>query len=449
MDSPTPSQLKRAITLPHATAMVAGIIIGASIFVQPSEITGHVPSVTGVFLVWLVSGTLTIFGALVCAELASTFTRSGGVYVYLSEAFSPAVGFLWGWAMFWSMHSGIIAAISVVFGRYAAYFFPLTDKGIKGVAIAAILLLSAVNYIGVKQGSTVQALFTAGKLTAIVFIVFLGFTRGARLPAHFVAGDLGKFGGISTSSYLLALVAGLFAFGGWHMVTYSSEETQNPQSVIPRALILGTILVTVCYLALNAVYMYVLPLATVASSTRVAADAADALVGAGGGAFMSALVVFSTFGGLSGIILAGPRVYYAMARDGLLFRWLGEVHPHFQTPHKAILLQAAWSCVLVASGTYRTLFTRVVYTEWIFFGLMAIGLFLLRRGPGIRSSYRMWGYPVTPALFAISSFAIAINQIASSPLESMFGLSLVLIGLPAYFLQARNHQERSQTSAGH
>lgn len=449
MDSATPSQLKRAITLPHATAMVAGTIIGASIFVQPSEITGRVPSVTGVFLIWLVSGALTIFGALVCAELASTFTRSGGVYVYLSEAFSPALGFLWGWAMFWSMHSGIIAAISAVFGRYAAYFFPLTNGAIKGVAIAAILLLSAVNYIGVKQGSTLQALFTAGKLIAIAFIIVFGLTRGARMPAHFAVGDLGNFGGISASSFLLALVAGLFAYGGWHMVTYSSEETRDPRTVIPRALILGTILVTVCYLALNAVYMYVLPLAAVASSTRIAADAADALVGSGGGAFMSALVVFSTFGALSGIILAGPRVYYAMARDGLLFRWLGAIHPRFHTPYKAILLQAVWSCVLVASGTYRTLFTRVVYTEWIFFGLMAIGLFLLRHRPAIRRSYRIWGYPVTPALFAISSFAIVINQIVSSPLESMFGLSLVLIGLPAYFLQARYNQERSQASASH
>jgi APA family basic amino acid/polyamine antiporter len=450
MEQATPPQLRRAITLPRATAMVVGIIIGASIFVQPSEITGRVPSVAGVFLVWLASGTLTVFGALVCAELASTFTRSGGVYIYLSEAFSPAVGFLWGWAMFWSMHSGIIAAVAVIFARYAAYFVPLTGTAIKGVAIAAILILSAVNYAGIKQGTTLQIFFTAGKLAAIAFIVAFGFIRGAGVTAHFAAGDLGKLGGTSSNAFLLAMIAGLFAFGGWHMVTYNSEETHDPRKIIPRSLILGTILVTLCYLALNAVYMYVLPLSTVASSTRIAADAADALVGSGGGAFMAALVVFSTFGAMNGIILCGPRVYYAMAQDGLLFRGLRAIHPRFQTPHKAIVLQALWSSVLVATGTYRTLFTRVVYTEWIFFGLMAIGLFLLRRRPGLQRGYAIWGYPVTPVLFIVSSFAIVINQIVSSPIESLFGLSLVLLGLPAYYyFQARNHQERSQISAHH
>jgi APA family basic amino acid/polyamine antiporter len=449
MDSVSPPQLKRAITLLHATAMVAGTIIGASIFVQPAEITGRVPSVTGVFLVWIVSGMLTLCGALVCAELSSIFRRTGGVYLYLSEAFSPAVGFLWGWAMFWVMHSGIIAAISVVFARYAAYFHPLTEGAVKGVAVAAIVLLSAVNYVGVKQGSNLQTLITAGKLVAIAFIIAFGFSFGANAPAHFATGDLSSFGDASASRFLLALIAGLFAFGGWHMVTYSTEETQDPQKVVPRALILGTFIVTLCYLALNAVYMYVLPLATVASSTRIAADAADALVGFGGGAFMSVLVAFSTFGALSGIILCGPRVYYAMAQDGLLFRSLGAIHPRFHTPHRAIWLQALWSSILVATGTYRTLFTRVVYTEWIFFGLMAIGLFVLRRRPGLRRGYSMWGYPFTPALFVVSSFAIVANQILSAPLESMFGLSLVLLGLPAYYFQARINKERSLANADH
>ncbi len=429
--------------------MVVGIIIGASIFVQPSEITGRVPSVAGVFLVWLMSGTLTIFGALVCAELASIFTRSGGVYVYLSEAFSPAVGFLWGWAMFWVMHSGIIAAISVVFARYAAYFFPLSTGATKGVAIAAILLLSTINYLGVRQGSLLQVLFTAGKLIAILFIIMFGLILGAGLTTHFAAGQIPNPGDVSARHFLLAMIAGLFAFGGWHMVTYSSEETRAPERVIPRALVIGTILVTICYLSLNAVYMYVLPLSTVASSTRIAADAADALLGFGGGAFMSALVAFSTFGAMNGIILCGPRVYYAMAQDRLLFRWFGAIHPRFQTPHIAILLQAAWSSILVATGTYRALFTRVVYTEWIFFGLMAIGLVLLRRRPGIERGYRMWGYPLTPLLFVISSFAIVLNQLLSNITEGLLGLSFVLLGLPAYYLLARANKERSQTCVSH
>ncbi|NIP79115.1 MAG: APC family permease, partial [Gemmatimonadetes bacterium] len=196
-------------------------------------------------------------------------------------------------------------------------------------------------------------------------------------------------GAFTLGDFALALVAGLFAFGGWHMVTYNAEETLDPERTIPRALVVGTLVVTACYILLNAVYLYVLPLETVAASDRVAADAADAVLGRGGGMIMSALVVFSTFGALSGIILAGPRVYYAMARDGLLFRWLGEVHPRYRTPHRAIVLQAVWASVLVSTGTYRALFTRVIYTEWIFFGLMAVGLILLRRGPGPTPPYQV------------------------------------------------------------
>jgi APA family basic amino acid/polyamine antiporter len=428
--------LRRAMGLPHATAMVVGTIIGASIFVQPSEITGQITSIEGVFLVWLISGILTFFGALVCAELASIFTESGGVYVYLKETFSPSVGFLWGWAMFWSVHSGIIAAIAVIFSRYVSYFFPMNDFLIRAVSIVAILILSAINYLGVKHGSALQTLFTLGKVIAILCIIAAGFVLGSRVPEHFVTGDLVP-GGFSLNSFFLALVAGLFAFGGWHMVTYNSEETINPRKTIPRALMIGTLIVTLCYMALNAVYIYILPLESVASSSRIAADAANALVGFGGGAFMSALVIFSTFGALSGIILCGPRVYYAMARDGLLFRWVGDIHPRYCTPHKAILMQALWSSVLVATGTYRVLFTRVIYTEWAFFGLMAIGLFLLRKRQGLDRGYSVWGYPVIPAVFILFSFAIVVNQILSDPKESMFGLSLVLAGLPIYYLWSR------------
>src|SRR5262249_62018963 len=185
--------------------------------------------------------------------------------------------------------------------------------------------------------------------------------------------------------------------------SYAEGETPNRQKTIPRALRMGTLLVPACYVSLNAAYLHVLPLETVIPSRRVAADAAETLVGKGGAAAISGLVIFSAFGALSGIILAGPRVYFSMARDGLLFRWIGAIHPRFQTPHRAIVLQALWSSVLVATGTYRALFARVIYTEWIFFGLMAIGLFLLRHRPGYCPSYRIWGYPVVPVLFSISS----------------------------------------------
>ncbi len=437
------ARLDRVITLNHATAMVVGTIIGAAIFVQPSEITGQVSSVPYVFSVWAVAGVLSLFGALVCAELASTFPDSGGVYVFLREAYSPALGFLWGWAMFWTMHSGIIAAIAVVFARYAGYFVPLGDFGTRAIAVSAVLLISWVNYRGVRQGSVLQATFTWTKVLAILAIIAVGFAMGgdahkavvaAASPPAAVPPDGGA---MALSDFAVALVAGLFAFGGWHMVTYNAGETRNPRETIPRALIFGTLLVTACYMALNAVYLYVLPFEAVATSTRVAADAADAVFGTGGGSVMSAVVLFSAFGAVSGVILAGPRVYYAMAQDGLLFQWAGEVHSRYRTPHKAILLQALWSSVLVLTGTYRALFTRAIYTEWIFFGLMALGIFVIRRRDDVRRDYSIWGYPWVPILFALAAFGIVINQVLAEPVDSALGLGLVVVGLPVYHFWSR------------
>ncbi|MFQ5737521.1 MAG: APC family permease [Acidobacteriota bacterium] len=437
----TSYQLRRVMGLPHATAMVVGTIIGASIFVQPSEISRLVHSVPAVLGAWLVAGILTLFGSLVCAELASMFSVSGGVYLYLKEAYSPAIGFLWGWAMFWVMHSGIIAAVAVVFARYVSYFIPLSLYSIKMVGVLVILLLSLVNYLGVKQGSSLQALLTLGKVVAIALLILVGFLVGSSLPEHFmVARPLDTPNAIG--GFLLAVAAGLFAFGGWHMVTYNSEETLHPRRTIPRALVLGTSIVLACYIAMNAVYLYVLPLEQVSSSPRIAADLADALMGSGGGSVMASLVIFSTFGALSGIILAGPRVYLAMARDGLLFDWLGQIHARYRTPHKGIVLQAGWSSLLVWTDTYRTLFSRVVYTEWIFFGLMTIGLFLLRRRSDLSRGYSVWGYPLVPAVFIVASFVIAGRQIVADPVDSLMGLSLVAVGLPTYYLWTRKPRNR-------
>ncbi len=431
---PGRTDLLRSLQLPHATALVVGTIIGASIFVQPSEMGRSVPSIPWLLLAWVAAGMLTAIGSLICAELSSAFPRTGGVYVFLSETLSPAVGFLWAWAMFWIMHSGIIAAIAVICARYAAYFVPLSATGQRAAAIAAITALSAVNYLGVRLGSRLQAVFTLGKLLAVALVVLLGFLLGSRLP-HFVGGrtppDI-------LAQFPRAVAAGLFAFGGWHMVTYVAGETVEARRTIPRALMLGTAIVTACYVILNVVYFYVLPLDTVVSSTRVAADAADAVLGSGGGTVMSALVVFSTFGALSGIVLLGPRVYYSMAGDSRWFAWLGVAHPRYRTPSRAIVLQAAWSSMLVATGTYRALFTRVVYTEWIFFAALAVGLILARRRPGYAAVYRMPGSPVVPALFVVVSVAIALNQLVADPADALVGLVLVGAGLPAYYLGRRS-----------
>ena len=413
--------------------MVVGIIVGASIFVQPSEINRHVPSVPGIISVWAVSGILTLFGALVCAELSSAFPRTGGVYVFLKETLAAPFAFLWGWAMFWSMHSGIIAASGVIFGRYLAVFLPLDDLGIRIAAIGMILLLSIVNYIGVRQGSWFQTIVTSAKLVAIALLLMMVVMYGA--PPS--TATTSRTPPASFSEFVLAVSAGLFAFGGWHMVTYAAGETRKPERTIPRALLLGVLIVTACYIALNAAYLYLLPLDRVTKSTRVAADAAAALAGPRGAAIVSGLVILSSLGVLNGVILAGPRTYFAMAREGLAFPWLGAIHPRFHTPYMAIILQAVWSSVLVATGTYRALFTRVIYTEWLFFALMTIGLFRLHRDPSYSPLWRAWGYPVIPALFIIASIVVAVIQMAADPMQAATGMLLVVVGLPVYYFWSR------------
>jgi basic amino acid/polyamine antiporter, APA family len=415
--------------------MVVGIIVGASIFIQSSELARLLQNTRAVMLAWLAAGALTLFGALVCAELSSAFPQTGGVYVFLKQIFSPALGFLWGWAMFWSVHSGIIAAIAVVMARYVVYFVPLGEPATRALAIAAVLLLSGINYLGVGLGSAVQLALTTAKVAAVFLLVVLLFWFGGSahraLPTEAIAAPP------SFRGYGLAVAAGLFAFGGWHMVTYAAGETRDPQRTIPRALLVGVVIVTVCYMLINGAYHYVLPLPQVAGSSHVAADATQRVLGFAGGNAIAGLVVLSAFGALNGIILAGPRVYYAMAQDGLAFRWMGAVHPRRHTPHLAIAAQAVWSSVLIATDSYRALYGRVVYTEWLFFALLAVGLFVLRRSAGYHPPVTARGYPLVPALFIVASLVIAVNQCVANPGDSALGLGLLLLGLPVYFFWAR------------
>ena len=434
------TELARGLTRLNATAMVIGTIIGASIFVQPAEIARQLDSPPSIMLAWIACGVLTLFGAFVCAELASAFPQTGGVYVFLREAFSPLAGFLWGWAMFWSVHSGIIAAIAVVFGRYAVVFLPTSfqsDAVIRAVAVAVIVALSALNYVGVRGGGRVQTVLTIVKVTAIALLVVCGFLAAPSVAAVTPISHLPDRAG---NPFALAMVAGLFAYGGWHMVTYTAGETTMPVRTIPAALVAGVAVVTVCYVLVNLMYLRVLPLDTVRSSTRIAADAADAMFGRGGQLLLSVLVLVSTFGSLTGIILTGPRMYFSMAQDGLAPRRLASIDPHYKTPAAAIAAQAVWASVLAASGAYRTLFTRVVYTEWLFFALLAAGVFVLRRRDDYRPAYRMWGYPAVPAIFIAVSLAVVVHQFVADPFEAAFGLGIVALGLPVYYLRHANRR---------
>ncbi len=430
--------LQRTMGVLAASAIVAGIILGTSIFVQPSEISRLVPNVPAMMAVWLFAGLLTLCGAMACAELASAFPETGGVYVFLREGISPLAGFLWGWAMFWIMHSGIIAAIAMIIARYVGYFVPLGDRGVQVVAIGVILVLSCVNYVGVRQGSAVQTALTSAKVLALALIFVFVFTIAG--TGHITRPTPMNEPLPGPRAFLLAMIAGLFAFGGWHMVTYTAGETRTADRTIPRALLIGTLVVTACYIGLNAAYLRVLPLQQMITSQRVAADAANALVGNWGAGIVSALVILSGASAVNGIILSGPRVYFAMAQDRLAFRWLAAIHPRFRTPYVAILAQAIWASVLVATGTYRGLFTRVVSTEWVFFALMVIGIFRLRHRPGYTPAYRVWGYPIIPALFVAACAVIVCNQIVAAPRDSAIGFLFVVTGVPVYRGFAREYR---------
>ncbi len=437
------TELRRSMGLTAATSMVVGIIVGASIFVQPAEVTRLVPNRSGVILAWLVSGVLTLCAALVCAELARLFPDTGGVYVFLKHIYSPALGFLWGWTMFFVMHAGILAAVAVVLARYLGYFFGFRDTGVRLLAMTAILLVSFIQYLGVKPGSAVQVVLTAAKVCAVALLCALIFTLG-KSAHHDVIASADQ--PVHLASFGLAVAAGLFAFGGWHMVSYSAGETRNPERTIPRALIFGVLIVTACYTLLNAAYLYVMPLGSVASSTRVAAEAMERVLGPVGGKAITVVIIVSALGSLNGIALAGPRVYYAMAQDRLAFRWMAALHPKRQTPYLAIAAQAVWSCVLAATNSYRALFSRVIYTEWLFFALLAAGIVLLHRRGQYKPRFLAFAYPLMPAISFVTSAAIAINQIWAAPRDSVIGLGLLLMGLPVYFFWAhRSTSKRAVT----
>ena len=441
------ADLRRSMSLPHATSLVVGIILGASIFVQPAEITHLIPNARKMIVVWLIAGALTLCGALVCAELAAVYPETGGVYVFLKRIFSPALGFLWGWGMFWSVHSGIIAAIAVVMARYTTYFIPMGERGIRVTAMTAILLLSGLNYLGIKTGSLLQVILTASKVAAILLLVLLLFVfGGAAHRAH--SADADSYAQYSWQMYGLAIAAGLFSFGGWHMVTYAAGETREPARTIPLALILGTLIVCICYIALNAGYLRVMNVAEITKSNRVAADAIERALGSRSGAAIAGLVVISAFGSLNGIILAGPRVYYAMAEDGLAFRWLGAVDSRRKTPHLAILAQGIWSCVLVATNSYRQLFARVVYSEWIFFALLAVGFLVLRQRGTLQPRYLRGALLVLPAVFIIAALGIVWSQVSADPRGSAMGIGFLLIGLPVYFIWSRQMPKEEHARAG-
>ena len=435
-------ELPRVLGLGDVIGIVVGSVIGSGIFIVPATIAAQVRSPLLILAVWLAGGVLTFFGALAFSELGSAFPQAGGMYVYLREAYGPLVSFLFGWTLFLVIDSGAIATLVSAFAtKYLPFFFRLSPLATKLVMVAVILFLMAVNIVGVRWGARLQNLLTIVKLAAIAALVLLvlAFVRGnpvqlvRPLPEAFSFGLIGRFG--------VALVASLWAYKGWEAATFSSGEIANPQRNLFRGLLLGTLLVILLYLVTNLAYLYAFPASVIARSSRIAADAMSAAIGPFGASLIVFFILCSITGSANGNVLTSPRVYFAMARDGLFFRGIARVHPRFLTPHVSILAIGAWSIVLSLTGTFEQLFTYVIFGQWIFFGLTVGAVFILRRKrPNLPRPYRTWGYPVTPAIFILAALFISASSLIQQFWNALAGLAIILLGVPAFFYWRRRRR---------
>jgi APA family basic amino acid/polyamine antiporter len=451
--------LAQRLGLGSAIMVVVGSVIGSGIFLTPQSIASAV-QIPGVMIaVWVVTGFLTLAGALTNAEIASEIAAPGGQYVFFRVLYGDLLGFLYGWTTFIVYQTGSIAAMAVAFARYSGYFVdlphfepgiegwtlpllgniqPLANIGVKFVAIAAICFLATVNYFGVQFGGFVQNLFTTLKVGAIAGIIILGFSSEVGSTEHFFPLWGTPSGGSLLAAIGVAMIATLWSYDGWNSLTYLAGEVKDPRRNIPLALIGGTIAIIVIYVLTNLAYLYVLPINEIAGSKLVAADAMERVLPGLGGALISLAVMISTFGGVNGTSMTTARVYYAMAVDGLFFKKMGTTHPRYRTPGVSLIIQAVWASLLTLSGTYDQLFTYVVFASWIFYALGAAGIFLMRRKMKDRkAAYRVPFYPVVPLLFVGVATWFVINTLLHQTADSLVGLFLLALGVPFYLFWKR------------
>jgi APA family basic amino acid/polyamine antiporter len=356
---------------------------------------------------------------------------------------------LYGWTTFAVINTASIAAVAIAFATYLAYFFPMDDWAVKGVAIASILILSAINCLGVKMGALVQNTVTMMKLGAMFSLILMSFFLSGGRLGHFEP----VLPTLESSRFLnpegwgplgLALIAVLWAYDGWIQITYVAGEIKQPQKTIPKALLLSTLMVVTLYTLINVAYIYVLSVQGIAHAKLVASDTAQTILGPVGASFVSLAVVISTFGANNSFILTGARVYYAMAKEGVFFNSVARLHPVSQAPVSSLVAQGLWSCLLVLSGTYDQLFTYVVFAAWIFYAMSCLAVFVLRRKePGMQRPYRTWGYPVTPLLFILFAIWLVMNTVIEAPRDSAIGLGIILMGLPPYFYWKKRKRSES------
>jgi APA family basic amino acid/polyamine antiporter len=431
---------RRELGLFDSVVVVAGGIVGVGIFANPSNVARVVADPVLILLVWALGGAVALIGAFVWAELASRYPHVGGQYVYLQRAYHPVVGFLYGIALLFIINGGSLAAVAILFATYVdRSFVPLGATGIRMAAALALIVLTAVNAVGVRAGTwTNNALMTA-KVIGMVALIALAFGRGAAPASHFDLSPATVFGHASLSLLLTALVPILFAYGGWQSCANIAAEIKDPARNLARANVLGVIVVVVLYLSMNLAYLWVLTPAQVAASPALAADMARAAAGEAGARFVALLIVVSSLGFLAVVILTGPRLYYAMAADGLFFRSASRLNPRYHTPVFALWFQAAVSLVLLTTNTYDQLLSYVVFADWLFFGLTAGALVIVRArepSPGGPVA-RVPGHPLTTGLFIAVAVGIVLNSFVVYPTQSLIGSAILAIATIVFFASGR------------
>ncbi len=463
------TELVRGLTLTASVMIVAGSMIGSGIFRKPATMAQQLPSPELLLIVWLVAGLITFIGALCNAEVAGMIDATGGQYIYFQKMYGNFISFLYGWSVFAVIQTGSQAAIAYVFGEYLGYFikfpelpkalqdfylyipvigniFPFAEFGAKAAAIICILFLTGVNYVGVVFGGAVQSFITFIKIASIVFLAiflftsgmgdFSNITSGLAIPEATTSNLISLFG--------LALAGAFWAYDGWNNVTFVAGEVKNPQRNVPLGLLWGTLIVVCVYMLVNAAYLYILPVEQMAKSPLVAATASEIVFGKYGASIISIAVIVSTFGALNGSILSTARVCFAMARNNMFFKKLGEVHPKFATPHTSLVAQGLWSCLLVLSGSFDTITDYVIFAAWLFYMLGAYGVIILRKKmPDAKRPYKVWGYPFTPIIFVIFSFMFLVNTLISDLQNAAMGALLILLGLPLYFWRTSKYSTKN------
>ena len=475
------TEFKRELGLFDATMLVIGSMIGSGIFIVSADIARTVGSSGMLIVVWFVTGIITLIGALSYGEMAAMIPKAGGQYVYLRDAFNPLIGFLYGWTLFMIIQTGSIAAVAVAFAKFTAILIPWfgTDNillNIFGLKISAaqflailnIALLTFINIRGLRQGKFVQDLFTVTKIAALIGLIILGIVVGSNIEAvtanftnmwnsewlHIKDGGIEWVQSLSGFSIVIAvavaMVGSLFASDAWNNVTFTAGETKNPKRTIPLSLFFGTMIVTVLYILVNFSYLLVLPLEgspngtditssgiQFATEDRVGTAAAHMFLGEAAEIVMAVLIMISTFGCNNGMILAGARVYYAMAKDKLFFSATGTLNKN-SVPAKALIFQSVWAGLLCLTGTYGDLLDYVIFAVMIFYVLTIIGIFILRkRWPDVERPYKAFGYPFLPMLYIILASSISIILLIYKPQYTWPGLIIVLIGVPIYFIWKR------------